>query len=127
MKGSRRLDAAGRRRAAERRGRWAEAAAAAFLRLKGYRILARRFKTPVGEIDLVARRGRLLLFVEVKRRALAGAALESVQRRQQERIARAAGHFLQRQPRLAGLEQRFDVIAVAPWRWPLHLRDVWRP
>ncbi len=117
----------GSRQGRERAGRRAEAADGLLLRLKGFRILARRYASPVGEIDLVARRGRLLLFVEVKRRALAGAALESVQRRQQERIVRAAGHFLQRQPRLAGLEQRFDVVAVAPWRWPVHLRDVWRP
>ena len=115
------------RRGRERAGRRAEALAALLLRLKGFRILARRFACPVGEVNLIARRDDLVLFVEVKRRASAAAALEAVSRRQQERIARAAAFFLQRQPQLAGLAQRFDLIAVVPWRWPLHLRDVWRP
>ena len=109
------------RRARELAGRRAEAVAALLLGLKGYRILARRFACPVGEIDLVARRGDLLLFVEVKgRRAGEGPALEALGRRQQERIARAAGLFVQRRPELAGLAQRFDVVAVAPRRWHLH-------
>jgi putative endonuclease len=115
------------RRDRERAGRRAETLAALVLRLKGFSILARRFACHAGEVDLIARRGDLVVFVEVKRRASVAGALEAVSRRQQERIARAASHFLQRQPRLAGLAQRFDVIAVVPWRWPLHLRDVWRP
>jgi putative endonuclease len=97
------------------------------LRLTGFRVLARRFATPVGEIDLIARRGRLLIFVEVKRRADLAAAGEALQPRQQQRIARAAEVFLQRRPALRGLECRFDVVAVAPWRWPRHVQDVWRP
>ena len=110
----------------ERAGRLAETAAAWLLRLRGFRILARRYVTPVGEIDLVARRGELLVFVEVKRRLRADDALSALLPAQQTRIARAAGAFLQRQPRLAGCALRFDLIAVTPWRLPRHLPDVWR-
>ena len=115
------------RRDRELAGRRAEAIAALLLRLKGFAILARRFSSPLGEVDLIARRGGLLVFVEVKRRDSAGDALEAVGRRQQERITRAAALFLQRRPRLAGLARRFDVVAVTPWRLPLHLPDAWRP
>lgn len=110
----------------ERAGRLAETAAALLLRLKGYRVLARRFTTPVGELDLVARRGDLLLFVEVKRRLSPATALESLLPRQQQRIARAAAFYLQHRPRLAACAVRFDLIAVAPWRLPRHVADVWR-
>jgi putative endonuclease len=115
------------RRGRERAGRRAETLAALFLQLKGYVILARRFAVPVGEVDLIARRNDLLIFVEVKRRLVADMALAALQPRQQLRIARAASIFLQQRPHLRHLGQRFDVIAIAPWRWPLHLEDVWRP
>ena len=115
----------------ERRGRWAEQAAALLLALKGYRILARRFATHVGEIDLVARRGATLAFVEVKRRPSRGAALEAVLPRQRRRIERAALLFLARHPALAAsCAVRFDVVTVAGagwWSWPRHLVDAWRP
>ena len=114
------------RRASERGGRLAEAAAALLLRLRGYRILARRYATPVGEIDLIARRGELILFVEVKRRRRAGEALAALQPRQQQRIARAAAYFLQQRPRFAACAVRFDLVALAPWRLPRHVVDVWR-
>ncbi len=114
------------RQGRERAGRLAEALAAWLLRLKGYRILARRYATPVGEIDLVARRGDLLLFVEVKHRPRPAMALEALQARQQQRIARAAAFYLQRRPQLAGCAMRFDLVALAPWRLPRHLVDVWR-
>ena len=116
-----------RRRGRERAGRRAEAVAALLLRLKGFTVVSRRFSCHLGEIDLIARRGRLVVFVEVKRRDAAGAALEAVGVGQQRRIARAAALFLQRRPRLAQHELRFDVVAVTPWRWPLHLPDAWRP
>lgn len=109
------------RRGAEKSGRRAETLAGLLLRLKGYRILSRRFKTPVGEIDIVARRGRLLAFVEVKHRrssTLAGDALEAVDT---ARISRAAGWYLARHPHCSGLDCRFDVIFLAPGRWPHHL------
>ena len=83
-----------KRRRAWRFGRRAESLAAWWLRLKGYRILAREFRVPVGEIDLIARRGTILAFVEVKARKTAEAAPDALQPRQQRRIARAAGAFL---------------------------------
>ncbi len=75
-------------------GRRAEIISAWLLRLKGYRILAQRFKTPVGEIDLIAKRASIIAFVEVKARPSAAAAMESVSARQRRRIARAALLFL---------------------------------
>ena len=115
-----------RRRRAWRRGRRAEGLAACWLRLKGYRILARGFRVGVGEIDLIARRGRVLALVEVKARARLAAAGESVSRRQRERIGRAAEAFLQRHPRLDKLDLRFDVVLIAPGQWPRHIADAWR-
>jgi len=114
------------RRRAERWGRWAETAAALALLVKGYRIVARRLKTPAGEIDLLARRGRILAVVEVKARASLDGAAFALGPRQQRRLARAAAVAAAR-PRLAGLDIRFDVVLVAPWRWPRHLKDAWRP
>ena len=102
------------------------AVAAWLLRLRGYRILARRYATPLGEIDLVARRGDLLVFVEVKRRLATDDALASLLPPQQARIARAAAAYLQRRPRLAGCAVRFDLVAIAPWRLPRHVQDIWR-
>lgn len=114
-------------RGAYRIGRSAETIAAWLLRLKGFRILAQRYATPVGEIDLIARRGELLVFVEVKRRAALGTATEALLPRQQQRVARAAAIFLQQGGRRASSAScRFDVVAVAPWRWPLHIEDAWR-
>ena len=118
----------GRDRAArERAGRTAELIAAAWLRLKGYRVLDRRFATAVGEIDLVAARAGLVVFVEVKRRATVEAALEALRPRQQLRIARAADLWLQRRPSARLHDCRFDVVGIIPWRLPVHLVDVWRP
>lgn len=101
--------------------------AALLLRLKGYRILATRLKTPAGEIDMVARRGRALAIIEVKARADATAAAEALQPRQLKRLERAAAHFLGRNPALAGLDLRFDVVLVTPLRLPRHMKDAWRP
>ena len=117
----------GRRRAAERRGHWAETAAALSLRLKGYRIAAARHRTDLGEIDLVARRGRIVAFVEVKARPTLAEALAAVTPTQRRRIKNAARTYLARLPEDADRAVRFDVIAVRPWRWPSHLADAWRP
>ncbi len=110
------------RRRAERAGRRAETLAALFLRLKLYRIVAMRYKTPVGEIDIVARRGRMIVLVEVKQRAgspMAHAqALEAVNT---GRIIAAGGWFQSAHPHYQGFDFRFDVISVAPGRWPHHL------
>lgn len=114
------------RQAAERRGRWAEALAAWRLRLAGYRVVARNVRTPVGEIDLIVRRGRVLAFVEVKVRAsLADAAL-AIRPGQQARIHNAAAAFLARRPDVAALDLRFDAVLVVAGRWPRHLPDAWR-
>lgn len=116
-----------RRRAAEQRGRTGEAIAASFLRLKGYRILARRVRTPVGEIDLVVRKAGIVAFVEVKARKQAGVALASVPPASWQRIARAAEYWMARRPAYADHGWRYDLIAIMPGRWPVHLRDAWRP
>lgn len=92
-------------------GLQAEFLAVLFLRLKGYSILAQRCKTPLGEIDLIARRGKTLAFVEVKTRGTIAAALESVRARQSGRIVRAAQYWLASQ-NSAGMDLRFDVIAI---------------
>lgn len=114
-----------RRQAAELAGRRGESLAAWWLRLKGYRILARGFRTPVGEIDLIARRGRVLALIEVKRRATLAEAAEAIRRRQQRRVARAAEAFLKLRPDLAGLTLRFDALLLAPGRRPRHLTNMW--
>lgn len=107
-------------------GRWAERMAAWSLRLRGYRVIARRYRTPIGEIDLIARRGRLLAFVEVKARTDLEQALVALGPRQRQRTARAAELFLLQHPSCAGCTLRFDLIAVRPWRLPRHLIDAWR-
>lgn len=112
-----------RRRKAYRKGHWAEFAAAALLRLKGYRILERRFRSPAGEIDLVALRRRRLAFVEVKVRATTEAAAWSVTPAQRQRIARAAEHWLARAARFADRDIAFDVILLAPWSLPRHVQS----
>ena len=106
---------------AERKGHRAEALAALFLQLKFYRILERRFRTPVGEIDLVVERGGTIVFVEVKaRRSLRGEG-EALQAVNQRRIARAAEFWLAKHPQRAGADFRFDVIFLAPRHWPRHV------
>ena len=111
---------------AERRGRWAEALAAWRLRLTGYRIVARNYRTPMGEIDLIARRGRQLVFIEVKARPDEAAAAEAVAPRQRQRIERAAAAFLASHPDFALFDLRFDVMLIAAGIVPHHLRDAWR-
>jgi putative endonuclease len=115
------------RRGAERRGRRSEFLAIALLLLKGYRIIARRLRTPLGEIDLIARSPTgLVCFIEVKARSEALAAAQSLSERQKARIGRAAMQYLAQRPRLARKGVRFDIVAVAPGRLPHHYRDAWR-
>lgn len=114
------------RQRAERRGRVAERLALWRLRLAGWQIVARDWRSPVGEIDLVARRGRVLAVIEVKSRADTASAAEALSRRQRRRIARAAEAFLAARPDLADLELRFDVMLVAPLRPPQHWPAAWR-
>ena len=119
-----------KRRAAEARGRWAEALCRLHLRLTGWTIVdhrARRARgSGAGEIDLIARRGPVLAFIEVKARPTERAALDAVSPQQQDRIARGAAAFLAANPRFSGCDVRFDIMAVRPWRWPRHIKDAWR-
>ncbi len=115
-----------RRSRAYIRGLSAEFLCVWLLRLKGYRILARRYRGPAGEIDIIARRGRLIAAIEVKARASLTEALESVSKRQQKRIMQTLLYFQSRHPRLAGLDYRFDVMWVGPRRAPKHILDAWR-
>ncbi len=115
-----------KRRRAQRAGRWAEVAGVWYLRLKGYRILARRYRVPVGEVDIVACRGSTLALVEVKARPSLDRAAEALTARQRARIGRAARMFLAHHPKLAALAVRFDVLLVVSWRLPVHLEDAWR-
>ncbi len=118
---------AARRRGAYRTGRWAEGLCAALLRLKGYRIVARGFRVPVGEIDIVARKSDLLVCVEVKARRNLREAAEALTPRQRRRIARAAEAFIAGREEFAELGVRFDVMAVTPRRLPRHIKDAFRP
>lgn len=103
-----------------RGGLRAEALCRFVLRLKGYRILASRYKTAQGEIDIVACRGRTLAIIEVKARPDEARAGEAVSIKQQKRTAQAAFAFLAHHPALAQHDVRFDVMHVLPWRWPRH-------
>lgn len=115
-----------RREQARQRGRRAESLCAWWLRLHGYRILARNLRTPVGEIDILARRGRILAVVEVKRRESSEVAAQSLPIGQRRRLTRAAGYLLASIPKAAQLSIRFDAMLVSPWRLPVHIRDAWR-
>lgn len=112
------------RREAERGGRRAEAVAALWLQLKGWRILARRTRTRVGEVDLIARRGRVLAFIEVKARAGEAQAALALDRHRLRRVAAAAEALAPRYAR-AGDEIRIDALFVLPWRLPKQLANVW--
>ncbi|HVQ08402.1 MAG TPA: YraN family protein [Allosphingosinicella sp.] len=111
------------RQRAERGGRRAERLAAWWLRLRGWRILAVRARTPVGEIDIVARRGRTLAFVEVKARATESEADWALDEHRLRRVMRAAEALLPRYMR-AGDTVRIDAMLVTPWRFPRHLTNI---
>ena len=114
-----------KRQRAERGGRRAETIAAWWLRLKGWAILARRVRTPLGEVDLVARRGRVVAFVEVKARATAEQAALALDEYRLRRVAAAAGALAHRYGR-EGDDLRIDAIFITPRRLPRHLADIWR-
>lgn len=117
-------DASTRRRKAYRRGHHSEWLAALALMAKGYRILARRYRTRLGEIDLIARRGDVVLIVEVKARRSLVEAMEAIARQSERRIEAAADIWLSRQPDFGRFSVRFDMVAVLPWRWPVHVENV---
>jgi putative endonuclease len=111
--------------AARRDGRRKEVLAAVWLMLKGYRILGFRLKTRQGEIDLLAKRGRVLAVVEVKSRATPIAALEAVSANQRSRLLRAGRAVMAGRPALKGLELRLDLIAMVPRALPRHIPGAW--
>ncbi|EKF44382.1 hypothetical protein NA8A_01530 [Nitratireductor indicus C115] len=112
------------RRKAYRRGHRGEWFAAIALMAKGYRIVARRYRTKLGEIDLIARRGSVIAIVEVKARPTLAEAMDAVGHTAQGRIERCADLWLARQPDYARLSLRFDLVAVLPRRWPVHVENV---
>jgi putative endonuclease len=109
------------RRRRYRKGLTAEWVAAALLLARGYRILARRYRTHSGEIDLITVRGRTLAFVEVKRRRDELATESALSPRQRQRVRRAADIFVGRNPRFSEYDRRFDIVFVLPRRWPRHV------
>jgi putative endonuclease len=113
------------REAAEKRGRAAETLACWYLRLRGWRILARRARVPGGEVDIVARRGRTLAFVEVKARASDAAAGFALDPWHLRRVAAAAERLAPRYMR-DGDDVRIDAMFIVPGRWPRHLPNVWQ-
>jgi putative endonuclease len=116
-----------KRAEAERSGHWGEVAAALCLAMKGHAVIARRVRLPLGEIDLIVRKGRLIAFVEVKLRADRDTALGAVTQTGWTRIAAAAELWMAHRPQFADFDWRYDLVAVAPWRWPEHIPDAWRP
>ncbi len=117
------------RAAAERRGRWAETVAALYLQAKGYRIRGRRVRRPPIEVDLVAERGDCVVLVEVKYRPTIDAAIRALTPGAVRRLERLAGQLAaeagwRRWPRPAAVNVRIDLIALAPWAWPRHIRGI---
>lgn len=92
--------------------------------LSGWRILARRWQSPAGEIDLIATRGQTISFIEVKARHSHDAAISSLSATQRQRISHAANHWLALQAKLVGASTRFDVMSVSRWPWPKWHRNV---
>lgn len=112
------------RHAAEQRGHWGENRAALWLRLHGWRIVARRQRVRVGEVDIIARRGRVVAFIEVKTRAIAADLDTAIDRHRLKRVA-AATHVLAPRYTTPRDTIRIDVILIAPRCWPRHLVNVW--
>lgn len=108
-------------------GHGAEFLALVMLFVKGYHILCRRFKCPAGEVDIIARKGNMMVFIEVKARRTFADAAHALSTAQKKRIIRAATWYMSRQKK-AGQETlyRFDMVLVSPWRWPSHIKDAWQ-
>ncbi len=104
-------------------GLFAEFLAKIMLRLKGYRVIEQRYKTPVGEIDLIVKRGRHISFVEVKYRQTLEEAAFSISDHQKKRISKTANLWLAIDSNLAYDSLSFDVILFAPWKFPTHMKN----
>ena len=115
-----------KRKRAYSRGRLAEKLCQWVLRLKGYRIIETGYRTKAGEIDILAARGGWLVAVEVKVRATRAAAIEAVTWHQRRRIEKAMERYLRGNPTHGTSGIRFDVFAVAPWRFPSHIKNAWQ-
>ena len=113
------------RRRAYRKGHLAEWIAALWLLVHGNRIVGRRYKTRNGEVDLIARKGDLIIFVEVKARSQVDQALNAVSATSMKRISDAGEYWISQQRDYSKLSWRFDIVAVLPWQFPKHFKDVW--
>jgi putative endonuclease len=111
---------------AERKGRKGETLAAVFLMLKGYRIIARRYKTKLGEVDIIARRRDVVAMVEVKARATVVEAMDAVDHSTMRRIEAAGDIWLSKQRDFARLNIRYDLIAILPRKWPVHVESLFQ-
>ncbi|MCH9806798.1 MAG: YraN family protein [Alphaproteobacteria bacterium] len=120
---SRRQAQRSERRQRYRKGHSAERIAAIWLTLKGYRILAKRQRTPAGEIDLIAVRRQRIAFIEVKRRKTPDEAESSITKNQRQRIRRAANLWLSRKQRFQAYDIGFDLVFLVPWHWPRHIEN----
>lgn len=123
MSGGAPISADRTRQARERRGRWAETIAAAYLRFKGFRILDKRFKVPSGEIDIIAMKGRRIAFIEVKARTDLEACEASITPKLRARVRRAADIWMGKHEAHGGCDMSFDIIFIRPRRWPVYLKD----
>lgn len=112
---------------AEQAGRSAERAAALALQMKGYIVLETRVKTPRGEVDLIVRKGSVLAFVEVKMRRTTSDPAAIMTAAQMQRIVNGATAWASARTWAQGYQWRYDLVMVAPWRWPRHIKDAWRP
>ncbi len=115
------------KRSTYRTGLLAEALCRLALRLKFYRIISSRYKSPLGEIDIIALRGDTVAMIEVKARPSTREAIEAILPRQRQRLQRGALDFLARHPQFNNHNLRFDIMLVTPRRWPVHMADAWRP
>jgi putative endonuclease len=115
------------RKQAEKAGRWGETLAALMLQFKGYVIIDRRVQTPRGEVDLIARRGNVLAFIEVKSRTKQVDPATILTATQMQRIVNGATGWTSHKTWTTNCQWRYDLIIVLPWRLPLHIRDAWRP
>lgn len=106
-------------------GIWGERICAIYLMLKGYRILECRFRSPYGEIDLIAVRNKCVVFIEVKTRTSLQHGLESISINQKKRIEKAAIYYVSNLKKLRYDTLRFDAVVVCPWKIPVHITNAW--